>query len=138
MGDCPIGMRARYEGGLTAQRVTDGKVEVVQRMHLNFWNLEKREVAGAAASFHGYTAQVRYAPLEPSGKGGSDISRTVDFQLALGKGEMATKPLALKSFGSVSWIDLRSVTYADGSVWKAAEGSNCRIEPDRFLLVGGQ
>lgn len=42
----------------------------------------------------------------------------------------------LPGFGPVRWLDLKSITYADGSTWKPAKGETCTVTPSPFMLVG--
>jgi hypothetical protein len=37
----------------------------------------------------------------------------------------------------VGVIDLNSVTFADGSTWKIAQGQSCRVWVDGLMLVSG-
>jgi hypothetical protein len=36
---------------------------------------------------------------------------------------------------AVAAIDLNSASFADGSAWKIADGSVCRVFPDPMMLV---
>lgn len=42
----------------------------------------------------------------------------------------------LPGFGAVRWLELDSITYSNGLVWKPAKGENCTVTPDPFMLVG--
>jgi hypothetical protein len=46
--------------------------------------------------------------------------------------------MLFKGFTSVRWIDLDSITYADGSMWHSSPQRKCQVVPDRFMLVARQ
>jgi hypothetical protein len=40
--------------------------------------------------------------------------------------------------GSLSWADLISITYTDGSIWRPTANLKCRAVPSNFLPVGSR
>ncbi len=45
--------------------------------------------------------------------------------------------IRIPGINAVRWIELLSVTYTDGTVWRPATNLPCRTEPNRLLLVAG-
>jgi hypothetical protein len=41
----------------------------------------------------------------------------------------------LPGFASASRVDLDSVTYSDGTVWKLAGNEMCHVAPDPMMLI---
>jgi hypothetical protein len=41
----------------------------------------------------------------------------------------------MHNVGSLSRVDLISVTYTDGTTWHANDSAKCRVVPSSFVLV---
>jgi hypothetical protein len=61
------------------------------------------------------------------------------FQLGRGTGaaSLIRSDIWMHRMSTVRWVELTEMEYADGSVWREADGSRCRATPDLFLLVAG-
>jgi hypothetical protein len=79
-------------------------------------------------------------PATESASGSSDgtITRTLHLNLTLDPNANASADLTLKSFTSVTRIDLDTIDYADGSSWKSSTAQACRIAPDGLMLIGSR
>jgi hypothetical protein len=153
---CPVSMRAQQKGMgdlLLADRGREGKVVgPAQRIHLTLGKGTEtsEEIARVRVTVHGTGAENRMYRV-PAGQadsrgGGGDFlmgpkaDRARSFDLAFrpnGDGEIATD-LVLRGFTSVTWINLDSVTFADGAVWMPGGKLNCRISPDLLMLIARQ
>ncbi len=47
----------------------------------------------------------------------------------------ASSELQANQLSAVRWIELKSVTYSDGSKWQAGGGTVCRVQPSLFVPV---
>jgi hypothetical protein len=98
-------------------------------------NSRSIDIVGAQITARGFDAKTRYSPAQYPRAASPDLTKTVDFDLTVkSKGNESTD-LRLARFTAVTWIDLDSVTYADGSTWHASAGKTCRVVPDLMRLV---
>jgi hypothetical protein len=79
-------------------------------------------------------------PATQSAADSSDgtITRTVHLDLSLDPNANVSADLTLKSFTTVSRIDLDAIDYADGSSWQSSTSQTCRIAPDLLMLVASR
>jgi hypothetical protein len=73
-------------------------------------------------------------------KGASEISKTLNVTFAPEDEKSVSAELVLPGFSSVTFVQLKSVTYQDGSAWKVdgqAEQA-CRVAPDPLMLIANQ
>ena len=101
------------------------------------------EFDGAKTQAHSVELSVRYLPLglrvmpvaPDTNAKSSQESKKKTFSLA---GEDKTPiegNLMVGPAATIESVHLMSATFADGSVWRAANDSTCTIEPDRLILV---
>jgi len=153
---CPISMRAQQKGMgdlLLADKGREGKVDgPVQRIHLTLGKETEssEEIARVRVTVHGTGAENRMyrvpaGEMDPRSDGngsfrpGLRVDRMRTFDLPFrpnAEGEIAAE-LVLRGFTSVTWINLDSVTFADGSVWRSGAGLRCRTSPDLLMLIAG-
>lgn len=96
-------------------------------------------IASAMATVYGFGPHPHYELLSPGpnahAKGSSGPVRNLQLQFTSQDGSSRAE-LWLPSFGAVRWLDLNSITYADGSTWRPARGETCTVTPSLFMLVG--
>jgi hypothetical protein len=150
---CPVSLRALYRGGggvmTTGKGAPGGAAQ-----HL-------RLILGGILSETGSPARVTAASVTVSGTNGrwrianaSQLPRqpqhdsphihttlNLQFDTESGGSEGGNSELGnldLPGFTSVQSIRLDSLTFADGSVWTAASGGSCRVEPDPLMRVSSR
>jgi hypothetical protein len=116
--------------------VVTGQDNASQKLDLQLSNpRDTRAVTHAQITVHGLTAHGRITPAASGSSATATVAKQVDLQLSVAPGASASAGLVFKGFTSVRWIDLDSLTYADGSTWHASPQHNCQIVPNRFMLV---
>jgi hypothetical protein len=134
--DCPLGMQASHGAGVPLAR-NAGSADtssLVQRIHLTMTNRQSHEMVSAQFIVHGYSDKRKAISLANSSPT-PDLAKTVDVVLDVkGKGE-ASSDLSLRSFTAVTLIDLSSITYADGNIWRTSSPGACSIAPGLMMLV---
>jgi secreted PhoX family phosphatase len=134
---CPVSLRARQTGGGDMVKVNGVPVNgVAQRLHLIVTNPDSRRVVAANVTVRGFADKARFAETLSS-QDNSDAARTMDVRFLAGSGKEVSADLRVPGLTAVSAIDLNSVTYADGSIWKLAAGGSCRSWIDGLMLVSG-
>jgi hypothetical protein len=133
--DCPIGFKVEH--GLSAQTLgaSDRQSrEIAQQLHVIMSNSGSVDLVGAKITAHGFAAKTRYLPAQSDQTGSAEFTKTVDLRLAAKSNGSAYSDVRLPSFTAVTWIDLDSVTYADGSTWHSSVGKTCHAAPGLMLI----
>jgi hypothetical protein len=69
-------------------------------------------------------------------KGSSQVTRTI--YIVFQAGTSVAADIVVDGVSATQTIDLVSLTYADGSSWKLADGASCRIAPDPLMLISAR
>jgi len=147
-GSCPVSLAARQAGTAYNRQVSgghfakDGK-ETGQSVHLSVTPRDARQVVSAMVTVHGYANKKRMVQTlgtEAQGtQNGGDAESTLYAKFAAPSASTdaggASAELALPGFSAVTFVELKSIVYADGSEWKLAAGSACRARIDPLMLV---
>ncbi len=144
---CPIDMRVHQRmGGSTVAVDANGIKRKVfaQRLRL-FLNDLRRDSAGqkivsATVTVHGTSTKERIqrlnsAPGTDFDSSSGSMAKTLNVDLAHWGEPGVSGDFLLPGFTSASRVDLESVTYEDGSVWKLSGNQTCRVAPDPVMLI---
>jgi len=137
---CPIGLRADPAVGLTTNTI-DARNGVTktgiptQTLTMELNNLGSRNITRAQFTVHGLTGQGQVNPATLSDPDAGTTSKQVELSLTVAHNSKASAPLLAEGFTSIRWIELDSLTYADGSAWHASPQHTCSITPNRLMLV---
>jgi hypothetical protein len=139
---CPVAMSARQSGGGDLIKVAPGRqpqsgLAPAQQIHLGFTGGNSASILEATVRAHGLTPRTRTLQAELVTIGPSEITRTLHLNFAGETASVRDAELVLRGFTSVSYIDLVSLTYADGSEWTPGERV-CRVTPDALMLIGAR
>ena len=140
---CPLDMRVRQGVGGTMMAVDkNGKqVEMFAARLILLLNDVRREhptgarIVEATVTVHGTTAKGQILPADTRQSGPGEIAKTLTVRLtAYGEPEVSGD-LRLPGFTSTRMVDLESVAYGDGSVWKLSGTDSCHVPPDMAMPV---
>lgn len=144
---CPISMQVRQRmGGATVAVDANGMKRKVfaQRLRLFLNDLRADSPGGkivsATVTVHGTSTKARMQPAGSAsgasfGPDSGSMVRTVNVDLAQWGEPGVSGDFLLPGFTSASRVDLESVTYDDGSVWKLSGNETCRVAPDPLMLI---
>jgi hypothetical protein len=140
---CPVDLRAERGTGsglvITHASEHHGTTGIAQQLHMTFTNRLPKNAIGVTLTIHGLTAAFRMMPATQSAApSDGTITRTLHLDLTLDPKANVSADLTLKSFTSVTRIDLDAIDYADGSSWKSSAAQTCRIAPDGLMLIGSR
>ena len=137
---CPVSMRAQQRWGgdlVAADKDRDARPKgIAQRLELIVTNPDSKRITRARVTVHGLAPKGRVTQLASGER--SDVVRTFDVNFSAGTGKDVTAGLRVPGMAAVFSIDLDSVTYADGSTWRLADGQSCRTVPDPMMLISGR
>lgn len=139
---CPVAIRAQHGRG-------DGKnillkngqlPEIAQQLHLTFSSAAPSRIVGIQITVHGTNGKggmvQAQADLANNPAITNQITRTLNLTLDVAPKDEAQLDLSLRSFTSVSQVDLDAISYADGSAWQASGAQACHFVPDGIMLIG--
>ena len=135
--NCPVGM-AVDRSGLFAKREVAGtpvpgpNPVVEQRIQLDLTNRNPAKITGAAITVHGLSQKQRFMELS-SPK--ADMAKTIQLSLDLKGNGQSSSVLWLTRFAAITRVDLKSVTYADGSTWHEPSPAACSVAPSLLVRV---
>jgi hypothetical protein len=138
--NCPVGLKVNH-GSSFLKRNTDygpfappTPAVQEQRIELVVTNPSSKEIVSAQITVHGFSDKWRAIPLA-SAPSTPDLAKRVNVVLNVKGNDHASSDLSLRRFTSIAYVDLDSLTYADGATWKAASPGACSVSPDMVMLV---
>jgi hypothetical protein len=140
---CPVGLQAEHGTFSVERKASNGRgvgpgsgadraPALHQRIHLTMKNLLSREIVSAELTVHGLSYQSRLVTLSDASPA-PDLAKTVSLVLALKADSDASRDLWLSRFAAVTAIDLKALTYADGSTWHASSSGACSVSPNLLM-----
>jgi hypothetical protein len=138
--DCPVGIKVSH-GPSSLKRDTEfgpfaspsPKVQE-QRIQFTMTNPSRKEIVSAQITVYGFSDKWRAIPLAGA-KDAPDLRKRLDLVLNVKGNDHASSDLSLNRFTSVAYVNLDSLTYADGATWKASSPAACSVTPDPLMLV---
>ena len=136
---CPVRISVQHRSGLERLEANQPQSkEIAQYLQVTMSNSKSVDIVGAQITAHGFDAKTRYLPAQLPLTASPDLTKTVDLDLTVKSRGNESTDLRLARFTAVSWIDLDSVTYADGTTWHSSAGKTCHVVPELMRLVGSR
>ena len=141
---CPLQMDVRQGvgGNMMAVDKNGKQVEMFAQRLTLLLNDVRREhqtdahVIEATVTVHGTTAKGQVLPADTRQDASGEIVKTLTVRLTAYGEPKVTGDIRLPGFTSTRMVDLESVAYDDGSVWKLSGTGTCHVPPDMVMLVG--
>lgn len=130
--NCPVGLRARRLPGGGLSEVNTAPATHRPALHLTFAATDRHAVVQADVILHGNAGQ-GFVPANEATAGHQTEVFTVT--LSSGANQASSSVLYPKTLTAVDLVELKELTFADGSRWHASANSTCRVVPDNFRLV---
>ena len=138
--DCPVGLKVNHGSSYLKRNAEYGpfappgpKIQE-QRIQLTMTNPSPKEIVSAQITVFGFSDKWRAIPLVGAANT-PDLRKRVNIGLSVKGNDHASSDLSLHRFTAVAYVDLDSLTYADGATWKASSVGACSVTPDLFMLV---
>ena len=134
---CPVSLHALQGSGSGLLAVRNAKPVdgPVQRIHLILGGPAASRVVGAKVLVRGLSGKSEVVPAKGATDVRSDLTKTLDIRFASDADGNVAATLVLPGFTSVSFIQLDSIDYADGTTWRVAGERACHVTPDPMMLV---
>lgn len=142
---CPIVMHVGQRAGGTLVETDDHGRRVERfaarlRLDLNDPRSASsgRRMVKATVTVQGLNPNARAVPLdaEKAGPRGT-VARTMTVTLENGELPGVSADLWLPGFTAAQMVQLESVVYDDGQVWRLSGLNSCRVAPDLYMPVNG-
>jgi hypothetical protein len=136
---CPVGLSAERRSDFGMRLAENGPVSgPAQGLHVSLMNLSSRisRIESAEITVYGVTL---HASVVPAGKAASnEISKTFLLHPEEVSKGLQEATVWMRDVGALTRLELKSLTYVDGSTWTESEGSRCRATPSLFVPVGAK
>lgn len=127
---CPVGISATRQA--VGSTMLAGSAPNDPSAHGLRISLSSRSpLVGAEIVLYGLTPKTRFVPIDSHSP--DTISKTFELH-----GRLTVFDLWMSQVSALQQVELRSVTYADGTAWHASATESCRIAPSDFVLVAIQ
>ena len=134
---CPVGFSASRQADLQTMLANDrSQAGPAQGLHLTLSRLNTPTIQSVEVTVYATSPKLRALPVDALSS--DTISKTFELQRKAGSNSLTDADVWMHNVGSVSSVDLISITYTDGSTWHATESLRCRAVPSNFLLVGSK
>jgi len=131
---CPVNLFAERQSGVVLQRAGDAaKTDSPQSLHVTVHRTETPAIVSIEAILHGLSADPQVMPA--AAHSASDLTRTFHLERKTGDKSLTSFDLHMSGAGVLRWVDVISITYADGTTWNSPHPSLCRATPSPLLLV---
>jgi hypothetical protein len=138
--NCPVGLKVQHGASFLKRNTNYGPITPPnpavqeQRIQLTMTNPSPKEIVSAQITVHGFSDKWRPIPLA-SATSTPDLTKRINIVLNVKGNDHASSDLSLSRFTSVAYVDLDSLTYADGATWKASAPGACSVSPNLLMLV---
>jgi hypothetical protein len=137
---CPISLRAQHlaDGSMVRTSRDAHPKRVGQWLHLTAANPGAKQVVDALIAVRGFADVPRRTNASANEDARADAEQTMTVFFTAAAGQAVAADVWVPGMTAVTSIELKRVTYADGSLWSLAGGGSCRITPDPLMLVAGR
>jgi hypothetical protein len=135
---CPVGFFASRRATGQIMSTADSRQEgSSQGLHLMLNHSSSTpNIQSIEVTVYGTSQKARVLPVSQLST--DIISKTFALHRRTGGDSLHDADVWMHQVGSLSWVDLISITYADGTTWHATEDLKCRAVPSNFLLVANR
>lgn len=141
---CPLSMHVRQGVGSTMTLVGKDGVRAkmfAAQLKLLLKDLHAaapgRRMVNATVTAHGLNGAGQILPIDEHPSRAAEVTRSLTVRLATNGDAEVSGDLLLPGFTATLMVDLDSVAYDDGAVWRFAGSSACHAAPDFLMPVGG-
>jgi hypothetical protein len=132
---CPVGFSASRRAAGQIMSASDARqAGPGQGLHLTLQHtLPGPAIDSVEIIVYGVSSKARVLPAGPRPE---DISKTFELRRSADSSALTEADVWMHQVGSLTSVDLISVTYANGTTWHASANLKCRAIPSNYLLVG--
>jgi hypothetical protein len=135
---CPVGFAANRQAPVQMMSADDARrLGPVQGLHLTLRKVKNMPaIESIEVTVYGTSQKGLVLPVGTEST--NTVSKTFELRRISDDTSLNEANVSMQLVGSLSWVDLNSITYADGSAWHSTAELRCRAVPSNFLLVGAR
>jgi hypothetical protein len=134
---CPVGLSAERRSDTMMLRTGDTRrSEPAQGLHITFNHREGPQIESVEIAVYGATSKLRTLPAAVSLS--DEISKTFQLQRTKGSEGLQEASIWMHKVGSLTRVELTSITYADGTTWNESKSSRCQAVPSALMLISSK
>ena len=135
---CPVGFLANRQAPVQMMSAEDARrLGPVQGLHLTLRKVkDKPAIESIEVTVYGTSQKGLVLPV--GAQSTDTVSKTFQLRRISDDTTLSEADVSMNLVGSLNWVDLISITYADGSAWHSSAEPRCRAVPSNFLLVGAK
>ena len=135
---CPVSLRAQHGADGNILKVDRSRpAGLAQLLHLVLTSPDSRQIVRGSLTVRGMSGKARMTQTKGSPDQG-DVVRNLEVRFTPQGGRNVAGDAWAPGMSAVLTVELRSVTFADGAVWRFAGQDGCRVEPDGLMLIAGK
>lgn len=135
---CPVSLRAQHGADGNILKVDKRRpAGLAQLLHLVLGNPDARQIVQGSLTVRGISGKGRIAQAQSS-PDNADVVRYLEVQFVPQEGRKVAGDVWAPGMTAVLTVELNSVTFADGSMWRFAGRDGCRVAPDPLMLIAGR
>ena len=137
---CPVSLHADHGADGSILKVDKTRPKgLAQLLHLMLVNPDARQIVAGDVTVRGISGKGRMTKTENSAADNSsiqaDVVRNLHVRFAPREGRNVAGDVWAAGMSAVLTVELNSVTFADGSLWRFAGRDGCRVTPDPLMLI---
>jgi hypothetical protein len=134
---CPVGLSAERRSDTMMLRTDDTRRgEPAHGLRITFNHRGGPQIESAEITVYGMTSKLRALPAATSSS--DEISKTFQLQRTQGSEGLQEASIWMHKVGSLTRVELISITYADGTTWSESKSSQCRAVPSAVMLISSK
>lgn len=135
---CPVSLHAQHGSSGNILKVDKTRpAGIAQLLHLILADADARQIVEGSLTVRGISGKGRIAQARGSSDAG-DVVKNLNVRFHPQEGANVAADMWAPGMTAVLSVELNSVTFADGSVWRFAGRDGCRVAPDPLMLIAGR
>jgi hypothetical protein len=131
---CPVGIFASRQAGGSVMSVGTTQPEASQGLHITL-TPNQSPIESAEITLYALTLKQRVLPIHHAEQSPDTITKTFELHNKPNEPGLTNFDLWMSKVSALQHVELRSLTYADGTTWHASTAEPCRTTPSDYVLV---
>jgi hypothetical protein len=137
-GGCPVGLIAERRSDMMMLRTGDTRRNSsAHGLHITFDRRNQPQIESVEITVYGITSKSRILPAATSSSN-DEVSKAFKLQRTKGSEGLQDGLVWMHKVGSLTRVELTSITYADGTTWSKSKSSQCHAVPSALLLISSK
>lgn len=134
---CPVGFEAQHGQSGAVVNVTPAKNPPEQSYRITLLPRNERGIVQARVVLHGISGH-QVLPAGNAERPDADSSESFTLSPASDAHHVFRSTIYVERLTGVQWVELKELTYADGSRWHESAAGSCRVTPNGYMLVAAE